>query len=863
MKRKTGRPPNKETFYFRPRIHDLLLSASKHGVVTVVAGPGFGKTEAVTAFARKMEQSGAARVMGISIREEDNDPEQFRLNVRKAFEIDFADIPLRPSDSPSSDPIGRTKDFAEHLNRRFSPKEKYIFIIDNFERLKNVKLHQLIDSLVSLFQINHVCWIVISRSKRNMELAGLKAKRGISEITQRQLEFTRDEIDGYFTETGMGMTAEQIDTVMEETQGWPLAVAAMRQMYEQQEDYTLNTFFNYISIIFESEYFYHYSENIQMLLMLLSVIKVFSVTDLQGLAQKLEIDTKELKRVIVNHPFIHFNYALYTFRLHKVYQNYLLIKEFQLAEDKKDGVLRVAGETFYERQEPIEAVLCFDHIKDHERTLQILDELTLYQYDVDTLQNLKRIFEDFPAAFRCKNPLIQLLTAYTELYRVEVDSAYGHLVRLKERLQGKTDDKSLAMLGETYLLLATISIMRHETDFAGYFKKAAEVFPSRYRKRNDIFYLFVICHKFFLKECRKGEVERLIQLTSSAVPYIECFQNGAGTAFSIYFAQEAAYCMGNFPLAEKLALQYLYNALENGLSYAVIHGRWRLIQIYYLTGNYNEILKQKELIFDQQENNIEPICLFYREQVDIFLNVLLEDFSRLPRWFTLNKNIETSRLPIYLNLEGTIYGYYLLYTGQYIELVQYLEWFENHYRVTGAWLERIRSKLLRAVAHMKLDNKVNALQLLWEAYQMTYHNRIMAPFTSLGKDMRTLIGLASADNRYPFDKAWLNLVRQKATTFAKQLSLMKKKNAIYRKEGPWQNNLTKREMEVLSALAQGLTQEEIAGMMHIAVSTAKTVIKQIYNKLGAVNNAAAVRIAYESGIFTVSHETDREMSSAG
>lgn len=60
--------------------------------------------------------------------------------------------------------------------------------------------------------------------------------------------------------------------------------------------------------------------------------------------------------------------------------------------------------------------------------------------------------------------------------------------------------------------------------------------------------------------------------------------------------------------------------------------------------------------------------------------------------------------------------------------------------------------------------------------------------------------------------------------------------------------LSKRETEILRHLSQGLTRRDIADADGISVNTAKSVITNVYNKLGAINKADAVRIAASMGL---------------
>jgi len=71
--------------------------------------------------------------------------------------------------------------------------------------------------------------------------------------------------------------------------------------------------------------------------------------------------------------------------------------------------------------------------------------------------------------------------------------------------------------------------------------------------------------------------------------------------------------------------------------------------------------------------------------------------------------------------------------------------------------------------------------------------------------------------------------------------------------GPGQNppgGLTAREAEVLTLLASGLTNTEIAQRLYLSNATVKTHINRIFAKTGARDRAQAVRYAYQHGLAT-------------
>ncbi|MGH2653124.1 MAG: response regulator [Actinomycetota bacterium] len=62
------------------------------------------------------------------------------------------------------------------------------------------------------------------------------------------------------------------------------------------------------------------------------------------------------------------------------------------------------------------------------------------------------------------------------------------------------------------------------------------------------------------------------------------------------------------------------------------------------------------------------------------------------------------------------------------------------------------------------------------------------------------------------------------------------------------DDLTGREREVIALVAEGLSNEEIAGRLFMSPATAKTHVSRALGKLGARDRAQLVVIAYESGL---------------
>jgi LuxR family maltose regulon positive regulatory protein len=127
------------------------------------------------------------------------------------------------------------------------------------------------------------------------------------------------------------------------------------------------------------------------------------------------------------------------------------------------------------------------------------------------------------------------------------------------------------------------------------------------------------------------------------------------------------------------------------------------------------------------------------------------------------------------------------------------------------------------------------------------------PLIEPGRSARSLIDWALKLPSPDMDREWLLERLRNAAAYGKKLftAVGGKENrteTVRESLSLHQGGLSPREQEVLSCLSRGLTRPEIAEALSLSINTVKSLIRSLYNKLGAVNRSHAIRAAAAAGL---------------
>jgi LuxR family maltose regulon positive regulatory protein len=342
----------------------------------------------------------------------------------------------------------------------------------------------------------------------------------------------------------------------------------------------------------------------------------------------------------------------------------------------------------------------------------------------------------------------------------------------------------------------------------------------------------------------KKEMERFLQAITLAVSFVPAI-GGCAWGMDVLARAELAFFKGDMPGAEKLARQALKKAREWGQYEIENRSLFYLLRISLARGDI-ETIKDLFKQLEGQLNEVHYVNRFtYHDIICGWYYVQIGQMDKLAPW--LKNDFEESDLSsMAQGLEMMVKAKYHFAEKRCPAVLAVLTSRRNKYDAGDFVMGMIEITILEALCRYHLRDKKAAFAALETAYRLARPNALYMPFMEMGKNMRALAGAALREKAVDIPAAWLERICRNASAYAKKLFLVTGQSP--KSLPPPGAVLSRREQEILIGLSQGLTREELAGLFSISVNTVKSVIRSVYNKLGAVNRADAIRIATSLGL---------------
>lgn len=396
----------------------------------VVTGPvGIGKTSILLQLAMRKQASGE-KVAWVHLDEEDTDPVIFLSCL--IYALVYAGVECRQLElyAQNGFPESKIPSILALLSNSLGQDQADISIVlDDYHDASTATIDRMVSNLIEYLPAN-VRLFLSARKRPNIDLARNLVSGRVKEIGSKELLFDYDEARHAF---GEAYTQTAFKLVYEKTEGWPVLVSMARLLSERSfdsESFTLRLAGGdvYVSSYLTDQVIESLSEEAKALLVKTSILKTFNaglanaVCDI-GNASYLIGELAELRPLLC--PV---NEKQEVYRCHNLLREYLQgLIECDKTLDKSSLYLRAAQ--WYEQQGNISrAIHCFAAAGEYARCAALIENAGGWELAVHSgASYLRTLIRSIPGEDRQGFPGIQLSESYLLAKEGRYEEASGML----------------------------------------------------------------------------------------------------------------------------------------------------------------------------------------------------------------------------------------------------------------------------------------------------------------------------------------------------------------------------------------------------------------------------------------------------
>jgi LuxR family maltose regulon positive regulatory protein len=832
----------------RPQIRRLLEKAIQSPVVMVTARAGYGKTHSVYSFVRQYD----AHTVWIQFSERDNIGERFWENFAAIISIMNKDMAAKLAGVGFPETEQQFNRYIAIPRAYIVPDKKYIFVCDDFHLIHEKPVLRFLERSIAVFP--GITFIFIVRSKPKINLAPLLSRGMVAQIDEEELRFSREEVFEYLRLQQIQPAADLVSRIHQDTEGWAFAVhlAALALKNDRSgKDYNLSAVRMNVFKLIESEVIAAISGQLRKYLIVLSLIEHFAPDLLEELAGDMGGGRllEEMERI---GSFIRYDSYLGTYQFHHFFLAYLGSKQGELSEEEKRKVYRKAAGWCEKNNLKMDAISYYAKVGAYDNIIEVVHRGFPLILSNRIAQFLLEIFEQAPEDVYRTVPLAWILYIRLLMNLEIFDRAEAEAKRFIAILEAeKPAPFHYRVLSVCYNLLGFIGMVvsMHTRDYSyvPYFERG--LFYDRLSNYPLSGLLTVFSASAFI--CRvsvpdRGEMEKYIEALAGMVRYVPESMGGLGWGLDDLARGELAFFRADLARAERFNSEALRKAREQNQYEIENRALFYLMRIGLFQGNRKRTEDCLKQLKDQLEKTDYVNRHIYHDIVMGWFYIHTGQPEKIASW--IKNDFEESGLnSMDCGLEFLVSARYHIAEKKYQAAMSTVGYQKGSYHYGYFLLGRIEINLVEAVCRYRLRDIPAAVRALEAAYELAAPNGLDMPFIELGRDMRTITGAVLKVPDCAIPRAWLERIRRAATSCARRMFAIteyyRNQDRRRNQEGEAGENLSSREMKVFTGLSQGLTREEIASASSLSINTVKSVIRSIYNKLGAVNRADAVRIA--------------------
>lgn len=852
-----------------PRLQCLQRLSDHHWQIALVVAPaGFGKSNLLRQYVSNQKQ----KCCWVSFSTDENDIYRFVYYLIAAIKsvnssFDKFDTLIKGL----IESVGKFK--ANFINELTLLDSSLVVVLEDFHNIDSPQVKDLVRHIITHLP-EHIKVMLSSRKPVSLNLAKHRLERKIIELNSVDLRFNRNEIAFMFLKySSIALCDAEIKKIEKRTEGWPAALQLvyMSEKSEINQNNNLPHFNNnYIKEYIREEILEHYPDPVKSFLLKSSILSSLTpdlCETITGVPNAGEI-LQELQRS--NTFIILLDNNGKWFRFHHIFGDVLSNEFISHYSEEERSLIHKKASIWYEKNDYLqEAISHAINSNDYVFIDEFLDRNVEGRVLLGQLNQLTQWFSKLEEK-KISSPIAKIWIAWLKLFSLNVDR------RVIDYLVGCADHayKNHQNNNDVYS-----SIPVHITAIQGFMATFDEDYPRGIQLCTDA--LHMIRTIGVVNKSLEGSIN--FNLARSHFP----LGNFAKTIFYARESESLGFTVGNYygaiaavnlraqvmiqlldiDGAEKLYLESLKFLLDNKLAdqpfAAYLYNG--LGEIEYLRHEFGKatIFLQKAVELSSRGKEIKSLVNGHRLLAKIYsaqknrrrLYFHIKKLDDLTLKISAKNCLRDIRaLKNYINLfeKNISLREHTEATNNYCHIDNFtdIKEYEMFIYANELMIKKQPEEALRIIHHHmelaeKLDRKMSMLSFRF------IESRALAQLGRRSEFIKSMIAavqmsLSSGVEIFFIQaKKWLPFNLSANVTSAMALAMLQsmcdqESDAPYQPD-LYKSALTKRELEVMVKIKEGLSNKQIADNMRISEGTVKRHVHNIFAKLNVKNRVAAIR----------------------
>jgi len=884
----------------RSQLISLLNEGLERRLTLISAPPGFGKTMLLASWVKECGLPAA----WISLDEGDNDIIRllsYLLTALQTVQPGLGDDALQVLQTPQL-PIQQV--LVATINEITSERtEPFIVVLDDYHVIENHEVHAMLAYLIDHMPPQMHLYLA-SRTNPPLPFSRLRARDQLVEIRTKDLRFSTTETDQLLNHAlGFNLSSDIITALANRTEGWAaglhMTAASLRGRPNPEQFIRQFTGSNqYIFDYLLEEVLHNQPQDIQDFLLFTSILNRLCspLCDLltgqdnsQAILEWMEQTNLFITPLDETHTW---------FRYHQLFAEILRKRLQQTQPHLFMQLHQKASRWMLDNNFWLEAYRLAVLAQDLGLTIEIIEKASQDLMERGHITTLHAWIERLPVERVYANA--RLCISYAWCCLIIKDSSQAAIQYLQQAEQ-LVNDLKIDADAKNSLLGRICGIRSIAYIYTGDFVKSAEIAnqAQRYISENDAFALNVIAWAQFFSGFITSGIEPNTQTLLKHVETKRNISNNFLAVMSLYAVGMVRVYTGNLRQADQIlrkglslysdsdsleetfekdfslnnllyfglselarernqllqALQYsekaqaLYEKWENSeLLVDLYNAKARIYQNLGKSSEANRIINKSLSICNAGKVVSVTFCMtrLIYTRILILQGNLPSAWEQIHQIDTLRKQHLIGESLSHMLVKGmgtNIHAWLLILDGRYQEAADMLEAILEEMKASKWLLLVLESYALLAISHHRLNRRQSACHWLNLALTQAEPEGILRTFLDLGNLFQSVLLAYRAD--FIHDARLSTFIDSLLDAFARETTTAQ---VNQNHEQPPKNLLSDREMEVLTLLAAGHTNPQIATRLVLGTSTVKTHTLNIYRKLGVSNRTQALVRAKELGV---------------